>query len=304
MLIYICLMLISTSCGVAGTVISKTVQRQQGTVPLTTSMFIIVECGLIGTLFLYFYSGAGVPEITPYSFWMATLATILSNMTMPLTFRILQIAEISVFKLFSTLGNLLLPYFFGVLCLHETVTLPNLFGLLLLLAALAVPTLADIARSGAMIDRKRKREFYVLCSLSCVLSSAATIVCKLHHMNTTYAKSSTLVFSMLSYLMGAVAAGLILLYLCLGKKQKIRFSSGKKRGFLPVAYLVQAICGAFSYYLNMVCSANLPATVLAVVSTGFSLLMTTLAAWIFFREKPTILVAGSMAVTIAAMALL
>ena len=301
---YVLLMLLSSSCGVAGTVVSKTIQRQQGTVSMATSMFIIVECGLIGTAFLYIYNGEWLPAVTPFSFWMATLATILSNCTMPLTFRIMQIAEISVYKLFCTLGGLLLPYLFGVFCLNEAVTVANMIGLLLLLTALVVPTVAEIVKSGAMIDRKRITEFYVLCTLCCLASSAATIVCKLHHMNTVYEKSTTLVFSMLSYFMGAVVAGGILLFLCLRKKQKIQMTSGNRKWFLPVAYMIESTFNAFAYYLNMTCSANLPASVLAVISTGFSLIMTTLAAWIFFREKPTIMIAGSMAVTIAAIVLL
>ena len=301
---YILLMLLSATCGTAGTVISKVVQRQQGTVSMATSMFIIVECGLFGTAFLYIYNGEWLPVITPYSFWMATLVTILSNVAMPLLFRILQFAEISVYKLFSTLGCLLLPYFFGVFCLNEAVTLPNMIGLLLLLSALIVPTVTDIARSGAMIDKKHLKEFYILCAISCITTSASTIVCKLHFMHTAHETSSPLVFSMLSYFMGAVVAGGILLYLCLAKKQKVQMSSGKRKWFLPVAFMLESICGAFASYLNMTCSANLPASAMAVFSTGFSLVMTTLMAWLFFKERPTWMIVGSMAVTIAAITLL
>ena len=129
--------------------------------------------------------------------------------------------------------------------------------------------------------------FYFYCTMVFVFTSASTIVNKLYWMTERYQKNSVVEYSFICYLMGAVLAGVALLYLILVKKRKVELSGKHGSWYIPLICGAESVTNAMAFYFQMTCVEALPATVYAPLSTGISLVFTTLMAWLAFREKPT-----------------
>jgi len=299
---YVLILCFSAFCEVLSSAISKLTSNNLGSrgVGIEANLFIITECGLIGALFLYCFNGALPIRITSFTFWMATLSTILVNTTMPFIYKALSIGDISAYKLIITVGCLLLPYAFGIAFLREEITVLAVCGVVILICAIAIPILVEASGKKVTIEKKEIIRFYFYCSMVFVFTSASTIVNKLYWIMEPYQKNSVVEYSFVCYLMGAALAGIILLYLVVIKKRKIVLAGKHGSWFIPLIVGVESVSNALSFYFQMTCVQALPTTLYTPLSTGISLIFTTIMAWIIFREKPTMIRIISIIATILA----
>jgi len=120
-----------------------------------------------------------------------------------------------------------------------------------------------------------------------VLNGFVSVVSKLHQIQTGYPTISTTEFVMYNGVVSFLIAGTAFL-ICKRKERKQtqeETSCVKKHVILPLI-VVSAVIGGVSYMIQLFGATNLPATVLYPFLTGGSMICSTLAGIVIFREKP------------------
>ena len=284
---YFWFLALSSFCTVLTAAISKMTQENMGPrgVSMEVNMFLIVECGVLGSVFLYFVNGAVPMKLMPFTILMASINTILGNAAVPFTYMALTVGDISTTKLITSVGCMVLPYLFGIVFLKEATTVIAVCGVILIICAIAIPILFENQRMQQNAEKKNLFRFCLYCCISCVLTSASNIVNKLYWVLDGFGKNSAVEYSFVSYLMGAILAGIIFLYCIVIRKRKLVLAGKRGAWFVPAINAAAAILNAISYFLQMECTRALPASVFTPLSTGLTLILTALMAWIGFKEK-------------------
>lgn len=278
---------IGAFCAAFSSAIAKLTQRNLGIdgLGIEVNMFIIVECGVIGSVFLYCFNGAVPIRFTMFTFIMATLSTVLSNAGAPFIYLALASGDISSMKIITTVGSMLLPYLFGIVILKEATTALAVCGVIILLCAIIIPVLIEKTDKSLSSKDRNSIKFYIYCCVCCVFSSGGIIVNKLYWTIGGYEKNTVQEFSFLSYLMGAVVAGIVLAYFLIIKKRRLILKGEKGSWYVPLINGFNSIISAFAYYLGIKCIKTLPASVYNPLNTGLTLIATAVMAWLVFKEK-------------------
>lgn len=262
------------------------------------------------SLILAFAAGEGF-RITPYSAVMAAIVAVLCCTYTFVGFKIMALGPMSVFTMFLMLGGMLLPYLFGVFFLDEGVSVWRILGVILLTASMAFPVLAR-EKSGTNHSRRAFVLFFLLCAAVFVLNGFVSITSKLHQINEVYARSGSASFSFLSNALNALISGAGLLIISAKEKssasaddvsasEKAVHGAEKVRlGGITLIILANAVCGGVSYMLQLVSAGKVAASVLYPMITGGSMVLSALAAFLFFKEKPDKISLAGLALSFAA----
>ena len=188
-------------------------------------------------------------------------------------FRVLRIGNMAVYSLFLMSGGMLLPYFYGILFLEESLTFARICGVLIILLAI-------------IISNKSKEKFpvvfYVLCAAVFLLNGSVSVISKCHQINTVFQPVSSISFIMYSGIGRFIFSLGALLFVNKGGKPA-KFSGKKTLLFIAASALI----GGLSYMLQLIGAKELPATVLYPLVTGGSIIFSALAEKVFFKGKLT-----------------
>lgn len=191
-------------------------------------------------------------------------------------YRMMAAGHVAVYMLFLMSGGMLVPFGWGLAFLDETFSW-------LRFAGIACMLLGVVCANGTKgrIDR-----LYLLCGAAVfVLNGFTSVTSKIHQIETTLPTLTTEGFSALSSLVRmAVCVGVLLCMRQL-RRPSLRRYVGGRFVLWPVA---AAVVGAVSSVLQLEGAVNLPATVLYPLITGGTLVFSTLAGWLFLRERPTL----------------
>lgn len=255
---------------------------------VTASMRYTALVGLFGTLIFLAVSGFS-PEFTPFSVLCAFLIALLCTVYSLLGFKIMSIGSVSIYTMFLMLGGMLLPYLFGVFFLNEKLSPARILGMLLMIIALILPCL-----DGKKTGKRQPPLFWALCALVFVLNGFVSIISKLHQVSASFETVPSEKFVILTNGFSLLLSAAVLLIMALiGKKKADKADKAESPSFdkktllrlLLIVFVGAAFNGA-SYFLQLVGAANLPASVLYPMVTGGSIVLTAIAAAVFFKEKP------------------
>ncbi len=231
---------------------------------------------------------------TPYSLIMAFLIGLFSCTYTVIGFKIMELGSLSVYTMFLMLGGMLLPYLFGIIWLKESVSVARVIGIILLILSLTFPVAArkESDKSGTL--------FIILCLSVFILNGGVGIVSKLHQVSDTFPKSGTASFSFFSNMANGILSGIFLTITHLKNrslKQNVDSTvstentptkhTGRNK-LLKVAAVIAAyaLFNGVSYTLQLVSAGMVPASVMYPMMTGGSVVLTAVAGFVFFREKP------------------
>lgn len=248
---------------------SRKYQTMEGTAAAAGLRFNLLT-GLLTALIFFGLSGFRV-EFSPFSLVMAALTALCGTAYNVLSFRVLKAGGMALYSMFLMLGGMLLPYFYGVLFLEESISLLRILGVAVIAVAVVLSGRAEYRFSGSIC---------LLCAAVFVLNGFVSIFSKLHQIDTTHAPISTTAFVMYSGLARALFSGGALL--ALGRKAEKPVSAPVH--ILGVAAAAAAISGV-SYLLQLTGARTLPATVLYPMVTGGSIIFSALSGKVFFKEK-------------------
>jgi drug/metabolite transporter (DMT)-like permease len=211
-------------------------------------------------------------EFTLFTLMMGLLAAINGIAFTFCSFKALDVINLSLFSLFSMLGGMVLPYFYGLIFLNEEITVMKVVALLLITVAIILQNSGD-KKKGSLL-------FYILCVCVFILNGLVSVVSKAHQIYPEFGVVSNNGFVLLKNLMRFLMFGAMLPFV---SKEK-----GNKLSIKPKMYgviVASAAISSMAYFLQMVCASTVPATVQFPAVSGGTIVFSALFGMIFFKEK-------------------
>lgn len=247
--------------------INKVYQKKQGT-SLKAGFRFNALLGLFTAVLFWILNGFRI-EFTLFSALMAAGSAILITSYNLLGFRVLKNSSMAMYTLFLMTGGMIVPYVWGLLFLDEPFSVLRTFGLLLIVLSIGITV-----QSG----KELKKSTLIMCVAVFFINGFTSVINKMHQIQTELPCVSVTGFVMLSGLFKFILSGIG--YMAANdNKEKVDF-----RIVLPIA-LGSATASGISYMFQLIPAENLPATVLYPFVTGGSLVLSSIAGIVLFREK-------------------
>ena len=229
-----------------------------------------------------------------YSLLLAGIIAVLCLAYKIIGFKIMALGNLSVFTMFLMLGGMMLPYLFGVIFLDERISACRIIGIVLLSFSMIFPVLAH-KKDGKNNKRKDNLVFFLLCTVVFCLNGGVSIISKIHQISSnTHITCSPANFSALSNFISMLVSR-ISLTMVKKQKKKAESISGKttislfacvKKSFILYIVIGQAAFGCISYVLQLIAASHVEASMLYPMLTGGSIVLSAVAGYIFFKERP------------------
>lgn len=210
-------------------------------------------------------------EFTTYSLIMSFIKALAVILYTLLSFKIFKDGSMALFSVFLMCGGMLLPYVFGLVFLNEQPTALKLIGVILMAIAVALSGFSRV---------KIKTSTLLLCVLVFILNGIVSIVSKLHSIADPAIAISSNAFVMYSGL-GSAFFAVTTLPFCKPKSEP-KFSYGPKVILLSAA---SAVISGAGFLFQLIGAKDLDASILFPIITGGTIIFTSLAGLLFFKEK-------------------
>lgn len=271
----------------ASFVLQKLYGKKKGSAVLAGTVFLWLT-GFVKTVFFAVLcaarAGSQTDFFAPFSLALAAGKEFLCLVYTLIGFLLLAKGGMTLYTLFLMTGGMTLPYLYGVLFLHEELTVFRSAGLVLIILSTA------LYNAGAGQQKRVSGRVWLLCSAVFVLNGFVSILSKMHQIETFLPTAGTFGFAFWSSLSGMLLTSVfgVVLYRKCGKSA-LREAFGIKTDFWFVLGVsaCAACAGGFSYLLQLFGAELLPATVLYPAITGGSILCSALADKLFFKTRLT-----------------
>jgi len=270
--------------------VNKFYQSKNGSAIMTSLLYTSLSGLATGAIF--FVINGFTLNVTPFSFVCAVGIALLCLGYSLLGFKIFSLGNFSVFTMFLMLGGMLLPFLYGLIFLGDTETMSALsltariVGVVLLIVSMVFPCLGQ--KDEETRSKKARILFILLCLCVFFMNGFVSILSKLHQIETEYPVVDTNSFVFLTNTINGLFSALALFVLTLKNKQGPKLGEAFKPWMLAAAVVVYALCNGISYLLQLLAAAStMPASVQYPMMTGGSVVLTALAGYLFFREKPS-----------------
>lgn len=269
--------------------ISKVYQKWRG-VSIKAGFFSSAITGIFTAVIFFVINGFDF-EFSWYSMIMATVQTVLVTTYTVISYRILKLGTMALYTLFLMSGGMIIPYIWGLLFLNEEFSWLRTAALLLIVIAIILSN-----PSGKKNDKK----MIYMCLAVFFINGFVSVVSKLHQVEKIYPTVDTSGFVILGGLTKFIIAGIF----CLALKNKAENKEyvEDEKGILPILGILalsSAISGVSSL-LQLRGASSLPATVVYPVITGGSIVFSSIAGMLLFKEKVTKRLVASIAICFAA----
>lgn len=226
----------------------------------------------IGAIIFFVFS-ADVFAVSGYSLAMAAIFSVISAGANYFSLMSFATGPMSASTLLVYMGSMVIPAVFGTICYNQEVTLLRVIGLVFMIASLVLSL--DLKKDKTMTIR-----WLVYSGLSFVFWGLVGI-CQQVHQNSDYAGEIN-EFLFWSFVM--MTALFVVLYFVMGNKET------KKDGYAlkskaSVLVMISGVLIAVVYKINLYLSGVMPGMVFFPIVNGGVLLLSSLCAMIFFKEK-------------------
>ncbi len=237
---------------------------------------------LVGFLVLFCIAGFRL-RFTPLSFVFAALCGIDCIGYVYCSLRAFSRVNLSVYSLFSALGDLVLPSLAGLVLFREGVTVGKILCFVLVAAALLLTV--ERRKEGSDGSGKGGYAEYLYCAGVFVLSGAAGVISKLHS-SLPGEKVDAASFAMLNAATAAVVSFVLLGIVCLRQPPERRIQRPKLKARVLGSIAVYGAVNKVAFYLLLLGLELLPATVQYPLLAAGNIVFPTLLA-VALRQKPT-----------------
>lgn len=251
--------------------LNKIYQKFYGTAP-KAAFFFNSLLGLVTTVIFFCINGFKL-DFSFYSFVMAGVMSLLVMCYNIIGFSLLRSGTMAMYTLFLMTGGMVLPYIWGLLFLNEDFSLLRTGGLIVILSGVVLSNF-----SGERVNIKQ----IVMCVAVFILNGFVSIISKMHQSQTTFDSVNAAEFIILGGIFRFLLAGTLFLVFKKKDSSEIDEHSLKKAVIIITA---SAVIGGVSYMLQLLGAKSLPATVLYPFITGGSIVFSSLAGVILFKEK-------------------
>ena len=251
--------------------LNKIYQKVHGTAPKAVFFFNSL-LGLITAVIFFCINGFKL-DFSLYSFVMAGLMSALVMCYNIIGFRLLRSGTVAMYTLLLMTGGKVLPYIWGLLFLNEDFSLLRTAGLAVILSGVILSNF-----SGERVNIKQ----IVMCVAVFVLNGFVSIISKMHQSQTSFDSVNAAEFIILGGIFKFLLAGILFLVF---KNKDSSESGGIPLNKAVIIITSSAFIGGVSYMLQLLGAKSLPATVLYPFITGGSIVFSSFAGVIFFKEK-------------------
>jgi drug/metabolite transporter (DMT)-like permease len=269
----------------------------------------VAASAVMGTVsFIIFFAASGFKlEITALSSILAfTMALSVSSYSI-LAYKVLKTGKVAIYVMFLMAGGMALPYVWGLIFGGESFSILRTIGLVIILAAVVLINVDKTKPSKMQI---------ILCIIIFFLNGFSSISSKTHQdpgtilsslgINATYETVDTVSFvalvSIFKILISVIAYGI--LSLSFKKKNEAFLPYEKGNALIPMLIISgAAVADGISYYFQLLGASKLDAGVLYPLVSGGSIVLTAVAAFLAFREKPSKTALVGIVICIAGMCL-
>ena len=256
-----------------GFALSKAYQKIKGDSPKVGFFFNCIT-GLL-TAVVFFGIGGFKFSFSAYSFIMAALMSLFSMLYSVISFKLLKTGSMALYTLFLMTGGMTLPYIYGLIFLNEPFSPMRTAALALILGGVI---LSNISKEKPDIKQ------ILLCVSVFVLNGFVSIVSKVHQIEQTSQTVSATEFVMLTGLFKFIIAGALFL-ISKRSDDEPKANTKKLRWMIALIFILSAVASGISYMFQLWGAASLPATVLYPFITGGSIVFSTLAGVLLFKDK-------------------
>lgn len=227
-----------------------------------------------------------LPDFSMFSLIMSIILAIIGTLTAIVGILIMKYGKISVYSVFMMLGGMLLPYFYGVILLNENISAPRIAGLVILICALPCSVINPAGKNAKANNNAPSKIYYILCICIFILNGAASITAKTHAINDMAIPAANLVVyaNFWSMIMNGAA------YFIFARRAKntaaVNIAEVKPNKIYAI--LTAAVCatiGGTGFLFQLIAAKNVPAVALYPFVTGGTIVLSSICARIFFKEK-------------------
>ena len=251
----------------------KRYQQKQGT-DLKVGLTFNAVVGLVTAILFWGVNGFAVK----FSFYAIIMAACMSICLLSYTilgFKVLKEGNMAFYTMFLMTGGMVVPYVWGVLFLNESLSVLRVLGLLIIVAAIILSNCSTVKSTPGTLG---------LCIVIFFLNGGCSVISKLCQIPGAYGVVEATEFVMWTGITRFLLCSAVLLIL----KFKTHQENGEKSDFRAVLPIIvgSAVVSGISYMLQLIGAANLPATVLYPIVSGGSIIFSTIAGILCFKEKP------------------
>ena len=279
-MIHYLFMIAAVACFVAQFSFTKLYEESVGQT-LGATLIMIAGTSLAGALIFFLIGGCKV-AVSPISLiWAAVFAIIMIPYYM-IGVKVLSIGSLAIYSMFMMLGGMLVPFFYGVLFLHEEISIGKILGTLLLTFFIILQAITQASSEEKPVASKTKCLFFILCLSIFFVNGMTGVIAKAHSISESAVDevSFTVIYCTMTTLFG------LILLLPSGMK---RIGHGSIRKILrPKSILIMTLLGAATYggnFFLLLAADQVPASVQFPLVSGGVILLSTLVSVLIFKEK-------------------
>ena len=253
---------------------------------LVTSLVMLVVTNLIGVLLFLCIGGFQIHLSTVSLFWAAVFALIMIPYYV-VGIKVLSLGSLAIYSMFMMLGGMLVPFLYGILFLHESISVGKGFGTVLLTLFIILQAIwqkSPEEEENRTKSKKKNYLFFVLCLVIFVINGMTGVVAKIHQISTGTVDEVS--FTILSCALTAILSLVLLLISYLKNCRATHIQVVSTLKCKPV--VIMAFIGAAAYmgnFLHLKAASNVPASVQFPLVSGGVIILSALVSAFAFKEK-------------------
>ena len=251
-----------------------------------TSLVMLVVTSVIGSL-LYLIIGRFCVKFSMVSvFWAVLFALVMIPYYM-IGIKVLSLGSLAIYSMFMMLGGMLVPFFYGVCFLRESLSVAQILGSILLTAFIVLQAVWQSEVQDGSAEKKVKKNkviFFVLCLIIFFLNGMTGVIAKAHQISENAVDEVS--FTVISCAFTALFSLILLAFefMCKTKEKCLQVMTTIKVKPLWVMTLI----GASTYtgnFLHLLAANDVPASVQFPLVSGGVIVLSALVSAFIFKEK-------------------
>lgn len=250
----------------------KLFQKEQGESVFSASFF-SAFVGITQMIFAFVVNGFKM-SVSLFSIICAFIMAALVICNNIFGVKVMKMGKISIYTLFLMSGGMVVPFFYGILFLKETLKPLGVLSVALIILALLIPSFekTDDKKTGS-------KKFYLLCFVLFLVNGTVSSVIKTHQIGKNAVNSFEFLF-WIAFFQAVISFAVV----AATKKNNRPLEIIKKKK--PLLFCAGfGIVNGLSSFLQFFSAAHVNASVQFPILTGGSIVFSALLAYLFFKEK-------------------
>ena len=182
---------------------------------IVNTLIMLIATSVFGAIIFLFVNGFRA-EFSLFSFILAIIFALIMMPYYLLGVKVLSLGSLAVYSVFMMLGGMLVPFFYGIIFLEESLTISKIIGTILLTAFIILQGVwqdKETDKTQTSTSKNKKRLFFILCLVIFFINGLTGVIAKAHEIgpNPVDESSFTVLYCTLTALFSFIALNLMAL---------------------------------------------------------------------------------------------